>query len=158
MALPNNLAAIGSLTGYRAMRWGANVELIITDQRSYRSEEPSGMEEASPLSTQTTPTKGGVTSDVASADSAGSNVVVAGDRAASTVVRKLRISPDGKLLALGDEEGFVRVIRLDTFEVIATIPAHGGRISDLDFSPDSGILLSAGRDRLLRFWDVNTAL
>jgi WD40 repeat protein len=113
-------------------------------------------QEASPLSTQTTPTKGGVTSDVASADSAGSNVVVAGDRAASTVVRKLRISPDGKLLALGDEEGFVRVIRLDTFEVIASIPAHGGRISDLDFSPDSGILLSVGRDRLLRFWDVNT--
>ena len=39
---PNNLAALGSLTGYRAMRWGRHVELIITDQRSYRSEEPTG--------------------------------------------------------------------------------------------------------------------
>ena len=38
---PNNLAAIGSLRGYRAMRWGHNVELMITDQRSYRSEEPT---------------------------------------------------------------------------------------------------------------------
>lgn len=38
---PNNLAAIGSLRGYRALRWGRNVELIITDQRSYRSEEPT---------------------------------------------------------------------------------------------------------------------
>jgi alkaline phosphatase D len=47
---PNNLAAIGSLTGYRALRWGANVELIITDQRSYRSEEPSGMQPAKALS------------------------------------------------------------------------------------------------------------
>ena len=38
---PNNLAAIGSLTGYRALRFGKNVELILTDQHSYRSEEPS---------------------------------------------------------------------------------------------------------------------
>jgi alkaline phosphatase D len=45
----NNLAAIGSLKGYRALRWGRNVELIVTDQRSYRSEEPTGMQQAKPL-------------------------------------------------------------------------------------------------------------
>jgi alkaline phosphatase D len=45
----NNLAAIGSLKGYRALRWGRNVELIVTDQRSYCSEEPANMEEAKPL-------------------------------------------------------------------------------------------------------------
>jgi alkaline phosphatase D len=43
---PNNLKAIGSLTGYRALRWGRNVELIVTDQRSYRSEEPTDRPEA----------------------------------------------------------------------------------------------------------------
>ena len=43
---PNNLAAINSLMGYRALRWGRNVELIITDQRSYRSEEPTTRPEA----------------------------------------------------------------------------------------------------------------
>jgi len=42
----NNLAAIYSLRGYRALRWGRNVELIITDQRSYRSEEPTYHAEA----------------------------------------------------------------------------------------------------------------
>ena len=52
---PNNLAAIGSLTGYRALRWGRNVELIVTDQRSYRSEEPTDMEEAKALSTDDFP-------------------------------------------------------------------------------------------------------
>jgi alkaline phosphatase D len=36
----NNLTAINSLKGYRALRWGRHVELIITDQRSYRSEDP----------------------------------------------------------------------------------------------------------------------
>jgi alkaline phosphatase D len=34
---PNNIAAVASLTGYRAQRWGRHVELLLTDQRSYRS-------------------------------------------------------------------------------------------------------------------------
>jgi alkaline phosphatase D len=46
---PNNLTAIKSLKGYRALRWGRNVELIITDQRTYRSEEPTDRNEAKPL-------------------------------------------------------------------------------------------------------------
>jgi alkaline phosphatase D len=45
----NNLAAINSLKGYRALRWGRNVELIITDQRSYRSEQPTDMQPAKSL-------------------------------------------------------------------------------------------------------------
>jgi alkaline phosphatase D len=43
---PNNLTAIHSLKGYRTLRWGRNMELIITDQRSYRSEEPTYRAEA----------------------------------------------------------------------------------------------------------------
>lgn len=37
---PNNLAAIESLTSYRALKFGRHVELILTDQHSYRSEDP----------------------------------------------------------------------------------------------------------------------
>lgn len=37
---PNNLTAIHSLTGYRALRYGRHLDLIITDQRSYRSADP----------------------------------------------------------------------------------------------------------------------
>jgi len=51
----NNIAAIGSLRGYRAIGWGRNVELIVTDQRSYRSEEPTDMEEARPLASDDFP-------------------------------------------------------------------------------------------------------
>jgi len=43
---PNNLTAIHSLRGYRKWRWGRNLDLIITDQRSYRSEEPTYRPEA----------------------------------------------------------------------------------------------------------------
>jgi alkaline phosphatase D len=49
---PNNLAAINSLKGYRALRWGSNFELIITDQRSYRSQDPASRPEASSLETK----------------------------------------------------------------------------------------------------------
>jgi alkaline phosphatase D len=52
---PNNLAAINSLKGYRALRWGRNVELIVTDQRSYRSEEPLDREEAKAFSSEDFP-------------------------------------------------------------------------------------------------------
>ena len=37
---PNNLAAINSLIGYRALRYGKHLDLIITDQHSYRSADP----------------------------------------------------------------------------------------------------------------------
>jgi alkaline phosphatase D len=52
---PNNLTAINSLKGYRAVRWGRNVELIITDQRSYRSEEPMDRAEAKAFSSEDFP-------------------------------------------------------------------------------------------------------
>ena len=46
---PNNLAAINSLTVYRALRYGRNVDLIITDHHSHRMEEQTGRPEAGPL-------------------------------------------------------------------------------------------------------------
>jgi alkaline phosphatase D len=52
---PNNLTAIHSLKGYRALRWGRNMELIITDQRSYRSEEPTDRPEAKAFSSDDFP-------------------------------------------------------------------------------------------------------
>jgi alkaline phosphatase D len=52
---PNNLVAIRSLRGYRALRWDHNVELIITDQRSYRSEEPTDRSEAKAFSSDDFP-------------------------------------------------------------------------------------------------------
>ena len=37
---PNNLTAINSLKAYRALRYGRHLDLIITDQHSYRSADP----------------------------------------------------------------------------------------------------------------------
>jgi alkaline phosphatase D len=43
---PNNLAAIASLTTYRMLKWGANVDLFLTDQHSYRSPSATNIPEA----------------------------------------------------------------------------------------------------------------
>ena len=46
---PNNLAAIDSLIAYRALRWGRHIDLILTDQHSFRSRDPGDREEINPL-------------------------------------------------------------------------------------------------------------
>jgi alkaline phosphatase D len=52
---PNNLAAIASLTAYRALRFGRNVDLLITDHHSYRSDEPTDRPEAVALQSEDFP-------------------------------------------------------------------------------------------------------
>ncbi len=46
---PNNLAAINSLIAYRALRWGRHIDLLITDNRSFRSRDPGNHDEINPL-------------------------------------------------------------------------------------------------------------
>ena len=72
----------------------------------------------------------------------------------ATVIRRIRVSPDGKLLALGGDDGVIRIMSLSTFAVIQSIKAHDGRISDLDFTPDGSELLSVGRDGGAHLWRV----
>ena len=46
---PNNIAAIESLVAYRALRWGRHIDLILTDQRSFRGPDPSNRDEIGAL-------------------------------------------------------------------------------------------------------------
>ena len=52
---PSNMAALASLTAYRAQRWGRHVDLILTDQRSYRSDDFSSAPEAKAIASKTFP-------------------------------------------------------------------------------------------------------
>ncbi len=47
---PNNRAAVASLTVYRAFRYGKHVEMLITDQHSYRAPVPTDAPEAAAFS------------------------------------------------------------------------------------------------------------
>jgi alkaline phosphatase D len=52
---PNNLAALGSLTAYRTLRWGKLLDLLITDQHTFRAEVPDSRPEAQPLQSDAFP-------------------------------------------------------------------------------------------------------
>jgi alkaline phosphatase D len=52
---PGNLAAINSLKIFRTLRWGRNVELILTDNRSFRSQPVMDRPEALPFQTRQFP-------------------------------------------------------------------------------------------------------
>lgn len=45
----NNRAAVGSMTSYRAMRYGRHVDLILTDHHSYKAADPTDRPEATVL-------------------------------------------------------------------------------------------------------------
>jgi alkaline phosphatase D len=49
---PGNLAAINSLKLYRKLRWGRNVDLILTDNRTYRAEPLVDREDFAPFRPQ----------------------------------------------------------------------------------------------------------
>jgi len=46
---PNNRVAVGSMTAYRALRYGRHVDLILTDFHSYKAADPTDRPEAAAL-------------------------------------------------------------------------------------------------------------
>lgn len=71
----------------------------------------------------------------------------------------MTFSPDGSLLALGLPDGTIRIFDTNTYTEIYAWQAHHGRITYMEFTPDSGLLLSASIDRqrgdgYIRAWGV----
>jgi DNA-binding SARP family transcriptional activator len=74
-------------------------------------------------------------------------------------INPLDLSPDGRLLAMGDGGGRVEVVDLRTRRPIpGGIRASGTSINDLAFSPDGSLLaVATGPDgRRVQLWDVRT--
>jgi WD40 repeat protein len=66
-------------------------------------------------------------------------------------------SPDGKVLATGDEVGLVVLWEVDRWLPTGQIEAHRAAIADLAWAPDSSALASASADRSVRLWNVALA-
>ncbi len=64
----------------------------------------------------------------------------------------LNFSPDGKLLASGDEFGTIRLFDIATMKEVAALNGHGGGVYALVFAPDGHWLYSASSDGSVRRW------
>jgi serine/threonine protein kinase/WD40 repeat protein len=71
-----------------------------------------------------------------------------------STVLVMRFSPDGKLLATGDQFGIVRVWDAATYKEIATFKGHAIGIGGLVFAPDGQSVYSASYDGLVRRWRI----
>jgi WD40 repeat protein len=64
-------------------------------------------------------------------------------------------SPDGAVLAIGDDRGVIRLWEVGTLEPRGTpLVGHSRAVRGLAFSPDARTLLSSSGDATLRLWDV----
>jgi WD40 repeat protein/DNA-binding SARP family transcriptional activator len=77
-------------------------------------------------------------------------------------VRSVAISPDGRRLASGDDDGAIIVWNLEeanedlASEQTTLLTGHSDSITSLAYSPDGQILASGGFDAAVRLWDAET--
>ena len=69
----------------------------------------------------------------------------------------IKLSPDGKLIASGDNQRLILVYEADTKKVICDrFGFHTGSIFDLDWTSDSKFLASASLDGSVMLWEIET--
>ena len=65
-------------------------------------------------------------------------------------------SPDGRILAVGDEDGHIRCYDAQKGSGLPPLMAQERAVRALVFSADGKILVSGGDDRKIHYWDVAT--
>jgi len=64
------------------------------------------------------------------------------------------VSPDGKWIVTGEDEGAVRLWATSPLRQIAILGRHGARVKSVAFAPDGKTVASAGDDGMIALWDV----
>ena len=71
-------------------------------------------------------------------------------------VLAIAFSPNGEILATGDDKGEVYLWQATDGQLLLTLKGHTNQIKSINFHPNSQILISRSEDQTVKFWDVNT--
>ena len=71
-------------------------------------------------------------------------------------VVSVALSPNGKTIAMGSDDGPIHLHDLDTSENKITLSGHKWQVQSLAFSPDGKTLVSGSWDQTVRLWDADT--
>jgi len=67
-------------------------------------------------------------------------------------IRALALSPDNRILAVGDSKGKITLKDVATRRDVGQLDGHSERVVSLRFSPDGAMLVSSAEDSSVRFW------
>jgi len=68
----------------------------------------------------------------------------------------LAISPDDKILAVGDMNGVITQYSMKTGNPEHEFKAHASYIQKIQFAQNGDVLITAGRDNEIKFWDTSS--
>ena len=71
-------------------------------------------------------------------------------------IHTVTFSPNGQLLATGDTNGEIRLLRVADHRHLLTCEGHTNWVHSVAFSPDGQLLASGSTDQTVRLWDVRT--
>ena len=74
--------------------------------------------------------------------------------ACSALPPEVAFSPDGRLLAIGLENGEILFRDLASNRELARLRGHSKRVADITFTPGGRSFVSASNDGTIRFWDL----
>lgn len=74
----------------------------------------------------------------------------------STLVNPVAITPNGKTLAMGGDNGAIRLWNVQTGKFTNTLKSHTAAIYALAFSPDGQTLVSGSADATIKIWNSHS--
>lgn len=75
-------------------------------------------------------------------------------RSTEKSARCIDINPVERQFAVGYSDHIIRIFSLEDYALVKEIKGHSNSVFTVKYSPDYESLLSAGRDALLKVWDV----
>ena len=70
-------------------------------------------------------------------------------------IHAVAFSTDGSTIATGDERGVISIYSIEQKQVTREYNAHKGRVSDLAFSPNGGLLAAGSFDGTIQMWALS---